>query len=416
MAIDFTLNAQQQALQKAARDFAEQVLTKVKPAIAGLARPEERFFATRPLYRQMVKAGYFAALIPREYGGGGATTVDLTLAAEEFARVDVNLPTTLLSSGLALKPLMLYGTDAQKRRFFGDFLKPEHDYVASFAFTEEQGGANLECPDPSAGIQTFARREGDEWIISGRKSHPTNGGGWDGKGAHLYAVLCRTDPSKPPLESSAIIMVPGDAEGIEVTGYIDTLGHRATCSPHIAFNEVRVPVENLVGRPGQGTAICKRCFSWTGALIGGICTGIMRAAFDCAYEFAKTDKRAGTVPIIDHPTVGYQLVDLRIRIEASRYLAWKASHYIDTTDYRGEELGIMAKIHCSESCVQAVYDAMRIVGVTSYSDRMPLAGLMQEALAFPIYDGGNMGVRRRWLYEMLKTPDYNPLAAAQGVA
>lgn len=414
MAIDFTLSPEQVQLQAAARGFAADVLSGVKAAITGIAKPEDRFFATRPFYQQMAGAGFLAALIPKEYGGTGMSALDFAIAAEELAAVDINVPSTVLATGLGLEPLLRFGSDEQKRCFLPDFVDPSSDRLAAFAFTEVTGGANFDCPDPVAGVQTFARREGDEWVISGKKHYTTNGSGWDGKGAHLFTVVCRTDPHLSPQESLAIIVVPGSRPGINVVDYIDTVGHRAVASPRIHFDEVRVPAANILGKPGDGIMMCSRTFSWTAAIIGAACTGIMRAAFDCAYQFARTDKRSGTVPVIDHQNVGYMLADLKMRIEASRYLTWKACHYLDTTNHEGEELAIMAKIYCSELCVQVVYDAMRIVGVDSYSDMTPLAGLMQDALCFPLYDGGNMGVRRRQLHRLLRTHGYDPMAAAEG--
>lgn len=285
--------------------------------------------------------------------------------------------------------------------------------LACFAFTEVGGGANFDCPDPAAGVQTFARREGDEWVINGAKHHITNGSGWDGKGAHLLTVVCRTDMSKPPSESLAVIIVPGNTPGVETVGHLDMMGHRAVISPRVHFNEVRVPVENIIGRPGDGQAICNTSFSWTAAVIGAACTGVMRAAFDIAYDFARTDKRSGTVPVIEHQNAGYMLADIKTRIEAARYLTWKACHQFDISETKSDELAIMTKIYSSELCVQVVYDAMRLVGVNSYCDLSPLPGLMQDALCFPLYDGGNMGVRRRQLHTKFKAADYDPMASAE---
>ncbi|MGQ0619633.1 MAG: acyl-CoA dehydrogenase family protein [Panacagrimonas sp.] len=414
MAIDFSLSAEQQALQAGARAFGRDVLSKVKTAIAAHEKPEDRFYATQPFYAQMAQAGFVHALIPKAYGGAGFPTVDFAIAAEELAAVDINVPTTLLGTGLGLEPLLQFGSDEQKRRFLPDFLERPADRLAAFAFTEVSGGSNFDCPDPAFGVQTFARREGDEWVISGKKHYTTNGSGWDGKGAHLLTVVCRTDPAKPPQESLAVICVPGHTPGVEVVGFLDTVGHRAVVSPRIHFNEVRVPASNLLGKPGDGARICAGAFSWTAALIGAACTGVMRAAFDVAFEFAKTDRRSGSVPVIEHQNVGYMLADIKMRIEAARYLTWKACHYLDTTDRAGDELAIMTKIHTSELCVQVVYDAMRLVGVDSYTDLTPLAGLMQDALCFPLYDGGNMGVRRRQLHRLFRTPGYDPMAAAEG--
>lgn len=416
MAIDFTLSPEQRELQQVAREFARQHLSRVPQVIAPFGRPEERFYATRPIYAEMVKAGFISALIPKKYGGTGMSTVDLALATEELAAVDVNVPSALLGTGLGLEPIINYGTEEQKRRFLPDFITNSGDHLAAFAFTEVTGGSNFDCPSPGAGVQTIARREGDEWVINGKKHYTTNACGWDGAGADLVSVVCRIGAERSPQESLAIIVVPGRAPGVEVMGFLDTAGHRATSSPIMHFDNVRVPIDNLIGAPGDGIGICSRTFSWTAALIGAACTGVMRAAFDCAYQFACKDKRSGTVPVIEHQNVGYMLADIKMRIEAARYLSWKACHYLDATDRVGDELAIMTKVYCSELAVQVVYDTMRLVGCDSYTDMHPLAGLMQDALCFPLYDGGNMGVRRRQLHKMFKHPGYDPLAAAEGRA
>lgn len=414
MAIDFTLSPEQQALQAGARAFGREVLSQVKGVITPIAKPEDRFFATQPFYAQMAKAGFVHALFPKQYGGSGMSVVDFALASEELSAVDINVPTTLLGTGLGMEPILGYGTDEQKRKWIGEILEKPEERLAAFAFTEVTGGSNFDCPDPTAGVQTFARREGDEWVINGKKHYTTNGSGWDGKGSHLMTVVCRTDPSKPPSESLAVIVVPGATKGVEVVGYLDTAGHRAVVSPRIHFNEVRVPVGNMIGKPGEGATICRGAFTWTAALIGAACTGVMRAAFDIAFAFAKTDKRSGNVPVIEHQNAGYMLADLKMRIEAARYLTWKACHQLDITDRKCDELAIMTKIYASELCVQVVYDAMRLVGVDSYTDLSPLSGLMQDALCFPLYDGGNMGVRRRQLHNKFRAPGYDPMASAEG--
>jgi alkylation response protein AidB-like acyl-CoA dehydrogenase len=210
-------------------------------------------------------------------------------------------------------------------------------------------------------------------VIDGEKHYTTNGTGWDGKGAHLYSVVCRTDPSKGPAESLAVILVPGHTPGIKVTGILDTVGHRATISPRIRFENVRVPVRNIIGQPGQGGKIIGTAFAWTAALIGAATVGVMRAAFDCALSVARTDARSGPVPIIEYQNVGYMLADIKMRIEAARYLSWKACEQFDLSGGADHELPHMAKIYCSELAVQVVYDAMRLVGVDSYTDMHPLA-------------------------------------------
>lgn len=412
MAIDFTLSETQKTLQEGARAFGARFLRNVGQTISPIAEPARRFYAIRPYYEAMVEAGFVKALLPAEFGGTELSTLDFAVAAEELAAVDVNTPSAVLATGLALQPLLRFGTAAQKQRFLPDFVE-DGSRLAALAFTEVTGGSGYNCPDPTAGVQTFARREGNEWVITGKKHYTTNGSGWDGSGAHLYSVICRTDPALPPNESLAVILVPGDAPGIEVAAILDTVGHRATNSPRMHFNGVRVAADNIIGRPGEGSHIVETAFSWTAALIGAACVGVMRAAFDVALQFAKTDKRSGTVPVIEHQNVGYMLADIKMKIEAARYLTWKACHQLDLTDTRSQELAIITKTYCSELCVQAVYDAMRLVGVDSYTDMYPLAGLLQDALCFPLYDGGNMGVRRRQLHQIFRKDGYDAMEAAE---
>nr|WP_277988444.1 acyl-CoA dehydrogenase [Salipiger thiooxidans] len=177
------------------------------------------------------------------------------------------------------------------------------------------------------------------------------------------------------------------------------------------FENVRVPVGNILGKPGDGKKIISTNFAWTAALIGAACVGVMRAAYDHTLAFARSDSRSGPHPIVEYPTVGYMLADMKMKIEACRYLTWKACHQYDQSNGTEHELAVMTKVFCSETSVNVVYDAMRVVGVDSYTDLHPLADLMNDAMCFPLYDGGNMGARRRNLHEMIKDPNYSPLTA-----
>jgi alkylation response protein AidB-like acyl-CoA dehydrogenase len=412
MTLDFTLDEQQLELRAGARAFADGVLSGVAGAIAGVPGPEERFYAIKPFYQQMVDAGFLKALIPHEFGGTQFSSLAFVLAAEELARVDINTPSAVLASGLGLQPIIRFGTPEQQERFLRPFTD-DQPRLAAFGFTEVTGGANFDSPDPKAGVRTFAIRDGDEWVINGAKHYTTNGTGWNREGPDVLCLVCRTDPDAPPQESLAVIVVEKGTPGVEITGIIDTVGHRATISPRVEFTDVRVPAGNIIGRPGDGMEIVKTAFSWTCAPIGAACVGRMRAAFDHAYEFARTDSRSGPHPVIEYQNVGYMLADLKIRIEAARYLAWKAADHFDKTGGKDRELANITKIYNSELAVQAVYDAMRLVGVDAYTDMTPIAGIMQDVLCFPVYDGGNMGVRRRQLHEMLQNPGYDPLALAE---
>ena len=196
----------------------------------------------------------------------------------------------------------------------------------------------------------------------------------------------------------------------------DKLGHRGVVTPRVHFDEVRVPADNLIGEPGaHGKRVVAGAFSWTAALIGAACVGTMRAAFEYALDFARTEKRLGSGPVIEHQNVGFMLADIKMRVEACRYLTWKACHDFDRTSGRAQELAIMTKVYCSEAAVSTIYDCMRVVGIASYTkDLAPLERIMRDAMVFPLYDGGNQGVRRRQLHEMFTRPGYDSMLAARG--
>jgi nitroalkane oxidase len=162
----------------------------------------------------------------------------------------------------------------------------------------------------------------------------------------------------------------------------------------------------------SGLPLSAASFVGAAALVGILGVALMRAAFEHSLHFARTERRGGIVPIIEHQAVGYALVDAKIAIEATRSLAWRASAAIDARHPAAAELANHSKIFGSETAVRVITDLMRVVGIDSYDDENdPLNGLLQDALALPIFAGGNMGVRRRGLHAMLASPGYDPLAA-----
>jgi alkylation response protein AidB-like acyl-CoA dehydrogenase len=411
MAIDFTLTAQQQELQRASRKFAKEVLVEAKRAEL-LATPEERFRATKPTYEAMVAAGYLRKCIPAPAGGDNAGLMDLAILSEEFYSVNASVTLTMLGTVLGLLPVLLGGTPEQCQRLLVPFLKPGCAPLAGFCFSEPGGSANAGSPPPGEGVRTTARREGDSWVINGRKKWVSSATGWNREGADVLCVVCRTDPAAPPDAAISVIAVQGPARGIEFERAIDTIGHRAHLVPEFSLQNVATPHTNLLGQPGSGLALTAGAFTATAALVGVFGVALMRAAFEFALHFARTEKRGGVHAIIEHQAVGYALADAKTTIEAARYLSWRACHGLDTQSPAAEELAVQAKIFGSEAAVRVITDLMRVVGIESYDRQTPLAGLLQDALALPIFDGGNVGVRRRQLHTLLKRSDYDPLAAS----
>jgi nitroalkane oxidase len=142
---------------------------------------------------------------------------------------------------------------------------------------------------------------------------------------------------------------------------------------------------------------------------------LMRAAFDFTLDFARKERRGGIHPIIEHQAVGYALADAKIAIESTRYFCWRACQAVDLQSPGAQELAVGAKIHGSETAVRVLTDLMRVVGIESYDHALPMGRLLQDALALPLFGGGNIGVRRRQLHAILKGAEYDPLAASNTV-
>ena len=176
--------------------------------------------------------------------------------------------------------------------------------------------------------------------------------------------------------------------------------------------DVHTPADHLIGPRGGGKALAEACFTGTAPIVGFFAVGLMRAAFDCALNFVKTEKRGGAAPIISHQAVGYALADAKMAIEAVRSLSLRAAQAFDTQAPSALELALHAKVFGSETAVRVISDLMRVVGIDSYDRTLPLGGLLTDALVLPLFDGGNMGVRRRQLHELMQMPDYDPLAAS----
>jgi nitroalkane oxidase len=410
VAIDFRLTARQRELQLQSRKFAKEVLS---PAIEAetLPIPEERFAATKPAYEAMIAAGFLRQCIPHSAGGENVGLIDTAIMVEELYAVNASVTLTLIGTVLGLLPLLIGGTKEQRGRLLPPFLKQAGAPLAGFCATEPGGSANAASPPPGEGVRTAARLLGDRWIIQGRKSWVSSATGWDRKGADVLSILCRTDPDAPPERSISVILVERPASGLIFERAIEAVGHRAHLLPQFRFEGVSVPSGNVLGSIGGGLALTAACFTGAAALVGIFALALMRAAFEFTLAFARNERRGGIHPIIEHQAVGYALADAKTAIEATRYLCWRACRAVDLQSPGAEELAIEAKVFGSETAVRVLTDLMRVVGIESYDHALPLGRLLQDALALPLFGGGNIGVRRRRLHAILQRPEYDPLAA-----
>jgi len=375
MPIDFHLSASEAATRTAAASFAEGVLKEARAKYMTYSSHSERFQVTRPAFEAAVAGGLIKGQLAPSLGGSGGSLVEAAILVEECYAVEPSAALTIFATGLGLTPFNLL-QNPEKNEFLEPFLSGTGAPLASLVFSEPGGVANW-LEKGGKGLNTTARREGDEWVLNGEKIWATNSAGWDFMGADLACVVCRDvtgppDEQQDPQESIMILLVTRadlDRNGpgaFKVIRQVETMGHTSVSGPHIKYTNVRVPTKNVLCPPGQGAAVVNGSFDCSAVLVGAMGVGIMRAAFDAALAFAKGNDGRGAVPLLERQAVADLLSGIKMQTEACRALTWKAAHAMQNGpgDYNARrELALAAKIYCSDNAVKAVTDAINAVGM-----------------------------------------------------
>ena len=398
---DLSLSPEQTTLQIFARTFAKENLLNAHLLYQDLPTPHERFLSTRPIYEKAVQAGLIQGQIPVPLGGTGGAVINGALICEECYAVESSASLTIFGTGLGVLPIIMFGSPDQQKRLLDPFIRKQGAPLASFVFSQPDGSANWK----TSKVFTTAHLNGEHYILNGEKKWATNCAGWDYAGADLQCVVVKIE------ESFAVIAVTPDdiknnADGAySIIEDMETVGHRAVSGPHIKFTNLRVPVRNRLAQ--DGIKVVETVFTVSAGLVGSFCTGVMRASFERALTFARTETRGGDTFIINHQSVSDILTSMKAILEASRYLTWKALHFFETTG--NGELCYLAKIFAADHCVQVVHDGMRVIGVDSYNKKHGFDKLLTDSAVFSIFDGGNVGVRRRQVQDLFKSDSYDPL-------
>ena len=419
MAIDFTLTTAQQRLQRNAREFALEILQPLVKAADEEPDTQKAFQLVKGAYVECYKLGFAMGFLPKQYGGGGVTNVDLQIVAEEITAVDPGFATVLLVNGLALMPLAWFGSEEQKRKWLGEATSdPRGEYLAGWTVSEAAGTpggtANFDHPGTyPAGIGLVARRDKGQgqYVIDGAKYWPCNAGGWDLNGANLNVCIVRTDPASGGTSGLSAIIVPRGTKGVHYGQPISKLGHRLCQNNSIAFEDCRVPEENVFAL-GDGDLVVSKAFTWSGPVAAIAAVGVARSAYEYVLNWAKTYTGGGALPIINHQAVGYLLADVAMKIEACRAFSWKAAHYLDQHDSEGHAVGAMAKVFCGETLFNAVFRTMQAMGVNSLDRVHPMEKFLREAAVFPLYDAGNIGMQMRKIWGVMLDDGFDPRAIA----
>lgn len=408
MSVSFSLSPEQEQLKKAARAFAEAHLRDLAAAVRAEPDPARRAALARPAFERAVEAGFLKGFVPVPFGGAATGGVDAAVLIEEWAAHSPDFVISMAGPLIALAPVYEVGTPEQIRRFVAPFLADSGAPVAAMAYSEPGGSANFDAAAPAEGTRTTAVHDGDDYVVNGRKAWASHLPGWDGDGPDVMTIVCRA-----PGGVSLVVAEREHLAGrIEVEEVYDLPGLRGCLTARVRLVDVRVPRANLLGEEGQGVALTRNAFVGSGASIGTFAVAAMREAFDVAHRFATTEKRGGAVPIIEHQSVADLLADAKSRIEAVRLLSWRALDAALSGHPSGLEWALHAKVLGSETGVEVITKLMGVVGVSAYDERFPLVRYLNDALAYPVIEGSNTGVRRRQLQELLRTPGYDPLAAS----
>ncbi|WP_103380062.1 acyl-CoA dehydrogenase family protein [Pseudonocardia dioxanivorans] len=409
MSIDFELTRRQRALKYDVREFAREVLRPAAERADAMSDAQAAFVAMKPAFEQAYMMGLATSFLPREYGGGGASNVDMVIATEELCAVDAGFATIILVNGLALLPVVWFGTERQRERWITAATGcPTMDHLGGWVVSERGGTANFDHPHPSAGIQLFAHHDkaNSEYVLNGEKHWPCNAGGWDLRGADTNVCIVRTDRTRGGTHALSAVVVDRGTPGLEYE-VIDKIGLRTCQNVTMRFDDVRVPEENLFAE-GNGDLVVNRAFTWSAPMASAAAVGVARGAYEFALKWAKTYTGGGSSPIIAHQAVGHLLTEIAARIEAGRYMCWKAAHYLDRHDGQGHALAAMNKVYCADLMKDVVVDCMRIVGVNALDRKFGMEKFYREAIVFPLYDAGNLGMQRRKSWGVMADPAFTP--------
>jgi alkylation response protein AidB-like acyl-CoA dehydrogenase len=366
--MNYFLTEEQEMIRDLCRKVAEE---KIRPVAA--QHDEEQTFPW-DIVQAMADADLFAIFVPEEYGGLGGGVLELCIAVEELSRACGGIALALAASALGSFPLILFGSDEQKRRYLPDLAAGKK--LAAFALTEPDAGSD------AAAIQTAAAEEGDSYVLNGTKQWITNAGE-----AEVYTVIAMTDRSKGSRGATAFLLEKG-MPGLDFGKKENKLGIRASCTREIILRDCRVPKENVLGREGFGFLIAMKTFDQSRPGVAAQAVGIAQGALDEAMSYARERVQFGK-PISSFQGLQFMLADMATDIEAARALVYKTARTIDAGDKNIAKESAMCKVFASDVAMRVTINAVQVLGGYGYMKDYPVEKMMRDAKITQIYEGTN---------------------------
>ncbi len=327
------------------------------------------------LVDKMQELGLFGIAVPEEYGGLGLDHTTFAMIFEELSKGWMSITGVLGTHSVMAYVLSHFGTEEQKRRWLPGMASGE--IRGALAMTEPNAGSDV------AAIETVAIREGDEYVVNGRKLFITNG-----RNCHAALVMVKTDMDVRPAHRGISALVVEKGPGFTVGPDMEKLGYRGVDTCELIFDDCRVPTENLVGiGEGRGFRQVLAALEAGRINIAARAVGVATAAFEEAIRYAQRRHTFGK-PIAQHQAIQTMLADMATKIRAARLLTYDAAARKDRGERCDEEVG-MAKLYASEMCGQVTLDAMRIHGGYGYIKDLPLERYYRDAPLMIIGEGTN---------------------------
>jgi butyryl-CoA dehydrogenase len=336
--------------------------------------------------KELAELGLLGMVVPEEWGGAGADTVAHALAIEEIAAGDGAISTIMaVHNSVACLPILQYGSEAQKEHFLRPLATGAK--LGAFALTEPGAGSD------AAAIRTRAEKRGNTYVLNGSKQFITSG-----KNADYVIVFAKTDPAAGGRGMSAFI-VPTDTPGYRVASVETKMGQRCSDTCQLAFEEMELPPDLLLGEEGQGYRIALANLEGGRIGIAAQALGMARSAYEHAVAYAKQRETFGKA-IIEHQAVAFRLADMRTKLEASRQLVLNAARLKDAGVPCLAEAA-MAKLFATEAAEEICSDALQIHGGYGYLADFPVERIARDVRVTKIYEG---------------TSDIQRLIIARGIA
>ena len=318
--------------------------------------------------------GLFGLIIPEEFGGLGLSNAAYARVLSETSSHDSSISLTIgAHSSIGMKGLLLFGNDEQKARYLPKLASGE--MIAAFCLTESGAGSD------AAAIRTHAKRNVDgSWTLNGEKIWITNGGIAD-----FYTVFARTDGPEGKITA---FLVEAAWPGVSHGKHEDKMGIRASSTASVAFADVRVPPENVLGEVGKGFKVAMGILNNGRTGLGGGAVGGMKALIQRSVAYAQ-ERRQFERPIAEFGLVREKIAQMTVDCFAAESAVWMVAHYIDAgcVDYSTE--AAITKVFASEAMQRTAYEALQIAGGNGYMRDLPYEQYVRDARILPIFEGAN---------------------------